>query len=122
MPRDCQGARYLAPPQLQRHDLLTTRIFRPAPKACALKFAQDVVKGDPAARERILPQLEKLACPKLGIVPHGDSLILPMGMEILDPKRTVAELKELRAFTADEHGAQRVAFTPLWVEVRKRAK
>ncbi len=30
----------------------------------------------------------------------------------LDPKRTVAELKELRALTGDEHGAQRVAFTP----------
>ncbi len=30
----------------------------------------------------------------------------------------VAELKELREFTADENGAQRVAFTPLWVETR----
>ena len=30
----------------------------------------------------------------------------------LDPKRTVAELKELRALTGDENGAQRVAFTP----------
>src|SRR3954469_26047215 len=36
----------------------------------------------------------------------------------LDPKRTVAELKELRSFTADENGAQRVAFTPKWVETR----
>ena len=34
----------------------------------------------------------------------------------LNPKRTVAELKELRALTADENGAQRVAFTPTWVE------
>lgn len=38
---------------------------------------------------------------------------------LLDPKRTVAELKELRAFSSDKNGAQRVAFTPLWVEVRK---
>ena len=30
---------------------------------------------------------------------------------MLDPKRTVAELKELRALTGDENGAQRVAFT-----------
>src|SRR2546430_13294378 len=37
---------------------------------------------------------------------------------ILDPKRTVAELKELKAFTADENGAQRVAFTKKWVETR----
>ena len=37
----------------------------------------------------------------------------------LDPKRTVAELKELRAFTADENGAQRVAFTELWAKVRE---
>ena len=36
----------------------------------------------------------------------------------LDPKRTIAELKELRAFTGDADGAQRVAFTPLWVEAR----
>ena len=37
----------------------------------------------------------------------------------LDPKRTVAELKELRSLTGDENGAQRVAFTPMWVRARK---
>jgi len=36
----------------------------------------------------------------------------------LNPKRTVAELKELRRLTGDENGAQRVAFTPLWVKTR----
>jgi hydantoinase/carbamoylase family amidase len=36
----------------------------------------------------------------------------------LDPKRTVAELRELRALTSDENGAQRVAFTPTWVAAR----
>jgi hydantoinase/carbamoylase family amidase len=36
----------------------------------------------------------------------------------LDPRRTVAELKELRAFTQDENGAQRIAFTPKWVATR----
>ncbi len=36
----------------------------------------------------------------------------------LNPKRTVAELKELRALTGDENGAQRVAFTPTWVKTR----
>jgi N-carbamoyl-L-amino-acid hydrolase len=43
---------------------------------------------------------------------------------VLDPRRTIAELKELRSFTADENGAQRVAFTPLWAETRRwlRAK
>ena len=39
-------------------------------------------------------------------------------MSALDPKRTVAELKELRRLTADENGAQRVAFTPTWVRAR----
>ena len=34
------------------------------------------------------------------------------------PQRTLTELKELRALTGDEHGAQRVAFTPLWVKAR----
>jgi hydantoinase/carbamoylase family amidase len=37
---------------------------------------------------------------------------------ILDPKRTVAELKELRALTGDENGAQRVAFTATWLKAR----
>lgn len=37
---------------------------------------------------------------------------------ILDPQRTIAELKELRALTGDEHGAQRVAFTPMWAKTR----
>ena len=37
----------------------------------------------------------------------------------LDPKRTIAELKELRGLTADENGAQRVAFTPKWVATRQ---
>ena len=37
----------------------------------------------------------------------------------LNPKRTVAELKELRALTGDDNGAQRVAFTPTWVKARE---
>src|SRR4051794_38712994 len=37
----------------------------------------------------------------------------------LDPKRTVAELKELRALTGNADGAQRVAFTPSWAAARK---
>src|SRR5471032_1642835 len=37
----------------------------------------------------------------------------------LNPKRTVAELKELHALTGDENGAQRVAFTPTWVKARE---
>ena len=36
----------------------------------------------------------------------------------LDPKRTVAELKELRTLTGDENGAQRVAFTETWAKAR----
>jgi hydantoinase/carbamoylase family amidase len=36
----------------------------------------------------------------------------------VNPQRTIAELKELRGFTADENGAQRVAFTPKWVATR----
>jgi len=36
----------------------------------------------------------------------------------LDPKRTIAELKELRTLTGDENGAQRVAFTPIWAKTR----
>jgi hydantoinase/carbamoylase family amidase len=37
----------------------------------------------------------------------------------LNPKRTVAELKELRALTSDENGAQRVAWTDIWLRARE---
>jgi hydantoinase/carbamoylase family amidase len=37
----------------------------------------------------------------------------------LDPKRTVSELKELRALTGDENGAQRVAWTDTWLRARE---
>jgi hydantoinase/carbamoylase family amidase len=37
----------------------------------------------------------------------------------LNPKRTIAELKELRALTGDENGAQRVAFTKTWLTARR---
>jgi beta-ureidopropionase / N-carbamoyl-L-amino-acid hydrolase len=36
----------------------------------------------------------------------------------LDPGRTVAELRELRELTADENGAQRVAWTDTWVQAK----
>jgi N-carbamoyl-L-amino-acid hydrolase len=36
----------------------------------------------------------------------------------LNPKRTVAELKELRELTGDANGAQRVAWTPTWLKAR----
>ena len=36
----------------------------------------------------------------------------------LDPRRTVAELKELRDLTGDENGAQRVAWTETWERAR----
>jgi hydantoinase/carbamoylase family amidase len=38
---------------------------------------------------------------------------------MLDPKRTVIELKELRALTGDENGAQRVAFSGIWAGARE---
>jgi N-carbamoyl-L-amino-acid hydrolase len=37
----------------------------------------------------------------------------------LDPKRTVAELKELREITSDSNGAQRVAWTDTWLKARE---
>lgn len=38
---------------------------------------------------------------------------------MLDPKRTIAELKELRALTSDVDGAQRVVFTGTWAKARE---
>ena len=37
----------------------------------------------------------------------------------LDPKRTVAQLKELRSLTGDANGAQRVAWTDTWLKARE---
>jgi N-carbamoyl-L-amino-acid hydrolase len=37
----------------------------------------------------------------------------------LDPRRTVAELEELRELTGDENGAQRVAWTDTWETARE---
>src|SRR4029079_18706143 len=37
----------------------------------------------------------------------------------VDPKRTVAELRELRELTEDENGAQRVAWTDTWEQARE---
>jgi len=37
----------------------------------------------------------------------------------VNPKRTIAELKELRALTSDENGAQRVAWTDTWLKARE---
>ncbi len=37
----------------------------------------------------------------------------------LNPHRTIAELKELRALTADENGALRVAWTDTWLKARE---
>jgi N-carbamoyl-L-amino-acid hydrolase len=37
----------------------------------------------------------------------------------VDPKRTVAELKELRALTSNDNGAQRVAWTDTWLKARE---
>lgn len=45
-------------------------------------------------------------------------------MDVLNPHRTISDLKELRAFSSDENGAQRVAFTETWAQTRQwlRAK
>ena len=37
---------------------------------------------------------------------------------VVNPSRTIAELKELRALTADDNGAQRVAWTDTWLKAR----
>ncbi len=38
---------------------------------------------------------------------------------MLEPRRTIAELKELRELTGDENGAQRVAWTDTWLKARE---
>src|SRR4051794_41570157 len=39
--------------------------------------------------------------------------------QMLDPGRTVAELRELQELTGDENGAQRVAWTDTWQRARE---
>ena len=36
----------------------------------------------------------------------------------LDPRRTVSDLEQLRALTADDHGAQRIAWSETWLKAR----
>jgi N-carbamoyl-L-amino-acid hydrolase len=36
----------------------------------------------------------------------------------IDARRTIADLNELRALTANDHGAQRIAWTPMWLQAR----
>jgi N-carbamoyl-L-amino-acid hydrolase len=36
----------------------------------------------------------------------------------LDPRRTISDLEQLRALTADDHGAQRIAWTETWLKAR----
>ncbi len=37
---------------------------------------------------------------------------------MVDAKRVLGNLEELRALTGDEHGAQRVAWSPVWLKAR----
>src|SRR6202161_1100957 len=36
----------------------------------------------------------------------------------VDARRTISNLQELRALTADDHGAQRIAWSPTWLKAR----
>ena len=36
----------------------------------------------------------------------------------VDASKTISDLQELRALTADDHGAQRIAWTPTWLKAR----
>ena len=37
----------------------------------------------------------------------------------VDPLRVISDLEELRALTADENGAQRIAWSPTWLKARE---
>jgi len=51
------------------------------------------------------------------LLPHTLRPVYDRG--VLDPGRTVAELRELRELTGDENGAQRVAWTNTWEHARE---
>jgi beta-ureidopropionase / N-carbamoyl-L-amino-acid hydrolase len=36
----------------------------------------------------------------------------------VDPHRTISDLEQLRSLTANDHGAQRIAWTPTWLKAR----
>jgi N-carbamoyl-L-amino-acid hydrolase len=42
-----------------------------------------------------------------------------VGVAMVDAKRVLGNLDELRALTADAHGAQRLAWSPVWLEARR---
>src|SRR5436190_1141978 len=79
---------------------------------------------DSAGDPRRLPRAQRTARGRAGDGGGGHRLLLityfvgSIAMA-LDPSRTVAELKELRELTADENGAQRVAWTHTWELARE---
>src|SRR3984957_15457039 len=51
-------------------------------------------------------------------MPHGIACAI-LGVPMpLDPRRTVSDLEQLRALTADDHGAQRIAWSETWLKAR----
>ncbi len=36
----------------------------------------------------------------------------------VDARRTISDLEQLRALTADNHGAQRITWSPMWLKAR----
>src|SRR6185503_9655973 len=71
------------------------------------------------SRHPITPTRERLVLPRKNSRVLAPSTQNGFVADRLDPKRTVADLKELRSLTGDENGAQRVAFTPSWAKARK---
>src|SRR6266699_1440704 len=62
---------------------------------------------------------ERLPCNKSSLEKMNPAAMIVRMSTWLNPKRTVAELKELRQLTSDENGAQRVAFTKTWLKARE---
>src|SRR5690242_15393432 len=82
--------------------------------------ALDAIREGVSRRKRISGgrQAREKEVRRFGVTNRSVQSIIQSMNATLNPKRTIAELKELRGFTADENGAQRVAFTPKWVETR----
>src|ERR1700761_8849212 len=51
-------------------------------------------------------------------MPYGIACAILGILMSLDPRRTISDLEELRALTADEHGAQRIAWSDMGLTAR----
>ena len=72
------------------------------------------VKENPLQDVRVLQHVNFVM--KSGVVYKNETAT--QEPHAIDASKTISDLQELRTLTADDHGAQRIAWTPTWLKAR----